>query len=427
MIEIIPENGQLISQDVSLRPGTYYLPDGLTIAASQITVEGNGAVLIGEKCSGRGLSLRGQHHVTIQNVGLQGYYHGLYADDCHHLTIDHCQVRQTAEVAANSQFLNIWLPAGQAYGGGILLHRVQHSRLSHNDLQHQMNGLLTYHCHQLSVTENLANYCSGFGFHLYDTSYSQFEANYADYCCRYEPRGVSHGHLGADAAGFVLVYGSSHNVFRGNYARLGGDGFFVAGLPPGATRPVGCDNNLFEENDGSYSPNIAFEATFCQGNTFRNNKANHCNYGFWLGFSHDNLLENNGLVGNRQAGIGVENGFDMIVHRNQFRHNQHAILLWSKYVADFAQAVPENDTSRDWLIEENEFNNNWVGIRIAANQDHGLRPLPAGTPPTPRPHHHTIRHNQLHNNRLAIELGQTDNTDLDNNDLNGNGLNLKQW
>jgi hypothetical protein len=65
---------------------------------------------------------------------------------------------------------------------------------------------------------------------------------------------------------------------------MGGDGFFLAGMIP-AYEYAECDNNLFEDNDGSYSPNNAFEATFSQGNIFRSNLANFSSYGFWLGFS----------------------------------------------------------------------------------------------------------------------------------------------
>jgi parallel beta-helix repeat protein len=96
-------------------------------------------------------------------------------------------------VEPNTLFLDIWLPAEKAYGGGILLCRVKESLIAENDLQHQMNGLLAYHCRYLTVRSNVANYSSGFGFHLYDTSDSLYEDNYADFCCRYEPRASATG------------------------------------------------------------------------------------------------------------------------------------------------------------------------------------------------------------------------------------------
>ncbi|MBZ0289851.1 MAG: right-handed parallel beta-helix repeat-containing protein, partial [Anaerolineae bacterium] len=274
--------GMVITQDTKLTPGVYYLPDGITIAADGVTLDGGGAVIVGHQRQGRGVEIQGKNRVTIKNLRVRDFYHGIYARNCQQLTIDHCQITSTAEVEPNTIFLDIWLKADAAYGGGVLLWNVQDSTISANDLQHQMNGLLTYGCNRLTVKENTASYNSGFGMHLFATSDSLFEENFVDYCCRWQPRGGRTGHMGADATGFLIVSGSCDNVFRRNYARLGGDGFFMAGLNPQFEyRP--CNNNLFEENDASYSPNIGFEATFCQDNTFKNNTANYCNYGFWLG------------------------------------------------------------------------------------------------------------------------------------------------
>ncbi len=421
---IIPEDGLVITKDTIFQPGVYLLPRGISIAADHVTLDGNGSVLVGGGGNGRGLSVDGHDGVTIKNLILRDYYHGIYARRCRELTITGCRVNGTAEVPANTIFLDIWKTAVEAYGGGIFLWEVTGSTIRGNDLQHQMNGLLAYHCRQIKVEENNASYCSGFGFYLHRTSQSLFLENYADFCCRYHPRNRGTGHMGADAAGFVIVLNSSRNLFRRNYARMGGDGFFLSGLTP-KEEHVGCDENLFEENDGSYSPNIAFEATFSRGNIYRNNQANHSNYGFWLGFSREFELENNQVWRNRQAGVAVENGFGMAVRGNDFRFNEHGVLLWSKYVATFAKSVPENDTSRDWLIEENQFVGNNKAIRVAADQDHGIRPLPPGTPPTPRPHHHTIRRNRIQESRIGIETVHCDETFLEENTFLDNGEEIR--
>ena len=414
----VPEDGAEIHGDVTLAPGVYWLPAGLIIAADNLTLDGNGATLIGPLGQGIGLRLQGRQNVTIRNLQLQNYYHGIAATGCTGLRIESCQCHGSAEVTANTVFLDIWRPAAEAYGGAIFLNEVRDSVIVDNDLQHQMNGLLTYHSHNLTVTGNNASYSSGFGFHLYDTSHSHYADNYADYCCRYQPREGGQGHLGADAAGFLILYGSSHNQFWRNKARLGGDGFFLAGLTP-AGEHRGANHNLFAANDGSYSPNIAFEGTFSEGNIYRGNIANYCNYGFWLGFSSRCTLEENQLWRNRQAGIAVENGVGMTVRGNAFHHNGHGILLWSKHVANFAAAVPENDTSRDWFIEHNQFSDNQIGIRIAAHQDHGLRPLPTTQRLAPAPRRHTIQYNQLYGHRVAIDLLGAIETELEGNQFAG--------
>jgi parallel beta-helix repeat protein len=406
----IPTNGMIINQDTIFQPGVYNLPDGITIAADGITVDGNGALLVGNNHTGRGISVLNQAGVTLKNLRVQEYYHGIYCQDCQDLTITGCQVAATAEILYNTIFLDIWLPLEKAYGGGICLAGVKDSRVLNNDLQHQMVGLLSYNCRNLTVKSNVANYCSGWGFHLYDTCDSLYEENCADFCCRWEPRGERKGHMGADAAGFLILYRSSNNIFRRNQARLGGDGFFLAGLSP-AMEPVPCNGNLFEENDGSYSPNIAFEATFSANNIYRRNYANHCNYGFWLGFSRDGVLEENQMVGNVRAGIATENGINFQVNHNLFKDNDHGVLLWSHPVPEFLEVFPENNTSHHWKIDENSFIHNNKAVRISEDQDHGVR----GIKPTSgqekllryQPHHHAICQNKFEDNRLGIEAIST--------------------
>ena len=419
----IPKNGMVITQDTVLDPGVYYLPDGITVDADGVTLDGNGALIVGAERARRGVSVRGHKGVTIKNLHLREYEHGIYASKCPSLTIAACQVASTAEVPANTIFLDIWLPAGQAYGGGILLVDSTEAHIYDNDLQHNMCGLLSYGCQRLDVRGNNASYCSGFGFHLFETSDSVYEDNCADYCCRWEPRGERRGHMGADAAGFLIIHNSSRNLFRRNLARLGGDGFFLAGLSP-RFEPVPCNDNRFEENDSSYSPNIAFEATFSSGNVWVNNYANFCNYGFWLGFSSNGVVENNLISNCRQAGIATEMGFNFQVRGNTFRENEHGILLWSKHIPEFLGPCPHNDNSYAWNIEQNTFIHNGKGVRIAANQDHGIRPykVPQGQDPTRfcRPHDHTIQGNTFQDNRLAIEALYTDRTIQQDNLFGGN-------
>lgn len=425
-----PRDGMVIRESCRLAEGTYILPHGLHIEGANVILDGAGATLIGPASDTCGITAYHADGLTLANLRIRGYKHGVSVTDSKGLTITDCDISGTAEIPANTIFLDIWKPADEPYGGALLLVRVEDTVVRANLLLHQQNGVLAYHCRRLRVQGNNASYCSGFGFHLYDTSDSIFEGNHADYCCRFEPRegGLHFGHMGADAAGFVAVRGSSRNVFRRNAARLGGDGFFLAGMgPDGVLR--GCDDNLFEENDGSLSPNIAFEATFCQRNVFRRNFADRCNFGFWLGFSASSRLEDNRMVMNRQAGIAVENGRGFRVSGNTFQANGHGLLLWSHYVEQFAQALPDRLTSGEWQIEGNTLTRNGKGIRIAANQDHGIRPGPEADLARMelRPRQHRIIGNDIQDNRIGIELFCTDDTVIERNILNRNvEANLRQ-
>lgn len=419
----------VIRRNTQLRPGTYVLPAGLTIAADNVTLDGGGALLVGSNRQGAGIVVRGRENVTIRDVRIREFGHGIVAQDVSALRIERCQITSTAEVAANTVFLDIWKAADAAYGGAILLERVSGATIAENDLQHQFAGLLTYHCRRLDVRGNNASYNSGFGIHLFGTCDSVFEENWADFCNRYEPRDAgkpivgaeSAGHMGADAAGFLIVHGSCRNVFRRNFARCGGDGFFLAGRSASG-EPVPCDDNLFELNDASLSPNIAFEATFSRGNVFRSNWADRCNYGFWLGYGTDYVLEGNRMLFNRQAGVAAEHAVGCVVRRNDFQGNGHGALLWTRYLKDFYDGMPENRSTRGWLIEHNTFARNGVAIAIRADRDHGIRPVPeeeSGRPEL-RPRDNAIRHNDIQDNRVGVHLLCADGTLIEQNKLNAN-------
>jgi parallel beta-helix repeat protein len=417
-------NGLTIKQDTKLEPKVYLLPEGITIDSDNMVLDGHGATIIGtDKTASQGIKVSGRKNITIKNLRILNYYHGISIQKSTGIEICNCTITLTTEIQSNTLFLDIWKPAADSYGGAIFLEQVTDTKIHDNDLQHQMNGILSYQCRNLDVTNNLANYCSGFGFHLFETSDSTYTNNYADYCCRYYLSN-SGSHLGADAAGFLIIHKSCNNVFRKNFVRLGGDGFFLAGLTPDGI-DVGCNNNLFQENDASYSPNNAFEGVFSKGNIYQNNKANHSNYGFWLGFSSDCTLKDNQIYNNRQAGIAVENGIDFKVLNNDIQNNGHGILIWTRSY-DFLKSVPDmNATSRDWLIEGNRLVQNKKAIRIAANQDHGVRGLNEGMSSI-TPHHHIIQNNEIRNNVIGIELENVKDTQTDQNILDNPGSNFSE-
>jgi parallel beta-helix repeat protein len=416
-------NGLRIHQDTQLEPKAYLFPEGITIDADNVILDGRGATIIGMDQTGQGIRVSSRKNVTIKNLRILNYFHGISIKQSQGIEISHCKITATAEIPSNTLFLDIWKPAADTYGGAIFLEQVTDTKIHHNDLGHQMNGLLCYQCKELDVNNNIASYCSGFGFHLFETCDSTFADNYADFCCRYHLSEAG-AHLGADAAGFLIVFKSCHNVFRKNYARLGGDGFFLAGLTPDGI-DVGCNNNLFVENDASYSPNNAFEGVFSKGNTYQGNKANHSNYGFWLGYSTDCTVRDNQIYHNRQAGIAVENGVGFKILDNDIQNNAHGLLVWTRFY-DFLKKVPNiNETSSDWRIERNTLLRNKKGIRIAANQDHGVRPLEGERSPTP-PRYFMIQDNEIRENMIGLELKNVKNAQINQNVLDNLVANIEE-
>jgi len=421
MKTVTPINGMRITENVRLRPGTYFLPDGLTIAADHVTVDGRGVHLIGPGGHGTGVTLRRRTHVTVTGLALSYYYFGIAAYQCRALTVRDTTVRATAAVPSDTIPLDIWVPLKSAYSTALLFDHVQDSIIAGNDVQHNMNGIGMYDCARMTVQRNYASYAAGFGIQLNGTSDSLCEDNSADFCCRYavqKPgRGIARqGMMGAYAVGFLIVNGANRNVFLRNYARACGDCFFLCSFENTAGRRA--DDNRFEDNDGSNSAGIAFEATFARGTIFRNNRANYSKYGFWLGYSWDSVLENNFAIGSLLAGIAVENGRQSVARGNDLQAGMHGILLWSDWShTQYETSGPGAQTSAHWLIEQNVLLRNQTALRIAAEQDQGTVPLPATkrSVRTRRPHDHCIAHNTIQSNRIGVDLVKCDRTQLRHN------------
>ena len=102
-------DGLTLHTSLTLAPGTYWLPNGLTIAADNVVLEGNGAVLIGSG-EGVGIRMNGRSHLTLRHFTLQNFHHAIAATDCTQLTLSHITSRATSEVTANTSFLDIWQP-----------------------------------------------------------------------------------------------------------------------------------------------------------------------------------------------------------------------------------------------------------------------------------------------------------------------------
>ena len=274
---ITPEDGMLIDSDTTLAPGVYYLPNGVTINADHITLDGNGALLIGKKYQGHGVNINQKTGVTVKNLQVERYYHGIWVNASANVRILNNHVTATHEIAGPDVFLDVWLDRSAAYGGGIFLSGVIDSFVLDNDVQHQQNGVMLYGCNNIEAARNNASYNSGYGILLYESSSNKIDANIADFCCRiyhYNADGEKY-HNGADAAALVIMCSSSGNTITRNRLRSGGDGVFLGGFHKDNVK-VPCNDNVFEHNDGSNSPNIAFEATFSQRNIFRDNRAHNC-------------------------------------------------------------------------------------------------------------------------------------------------------
>lgn len=406
---VTPTDGMTITQDTRLAPGVYVLPRGLTIAADHITLDGGGALIVSQEHTGAAISVEGRQGVTIRNVAISGYYHGVRADHCRDLTIENVRVRDTAEIEGIDTFLYLWTPLEKAYGGAILCHDVRGGAIRGCDLQHQMNGILLYSTEGLIIEKNNASFNSGWGLYLSRSNENTVQDNHFDFCNRLYRRPES-GLIRAEAdtAGIVLVYHSSRNQFLRNTCICGGDGIFVAGYDhKGHQGP--CNDNLFEENDCRYSSNNAVESTFSRGNIFRRNDCSRSNYGFWMGYSWENVIEDNTIEMNHFVGIAIEHGFDFTIRNNRIRQNEEGVRLWTRG-GPVVEHWPGHEVSYDFRLEDNRMEGNRIGFNGYTGDETTDQEC----------HDYHLRGNTIRDNRVGVRFARVHACSVEGNTFAGN-------
>jgi hypothetical protein len=122
---VVPTDGMTITESVRLAPGVYDLPNGITVGADGVTVEGPGALLVGQGHTCVGIRAEGRQNITIRDLAIAGYTHGIRADHCQDVTLENLRVRDTFEIEGIETFLYLWKLIEEAYSGAILLHDVQ--------------------------------------------------------------------------------------------------------------------------------------------------------------------------------------------------------------------------------------------------------------------------------------------------------------
>jgi parallel beta-helix repeat protein len=401
---VVPLDGMRITEDTTLSPGTYTLSQGLVIDADNITLDGTGVFLIGQTQQGAGIIAKGKRGVTLKGISVSGFYHGIRLDHCQDVTIDRVTVRNTAEIEGIDTFLYLWNPIEQAYSGAVILHDVQSGVVRDCDFQHQMNGVLLYACQGIKIEKNNASFNSGWGVYLNASNGNTIEENQLDFCNRVYRRPESGAiRVEADAGAIILVEGSSSNKLLRNSCLCGGDGIYIAGFDfKGGKRS--CSDNLVAFNDCRFSPNNAIESSFSQGNIFRHNDCSQSNYGFWMGYSWDSVLENNTVQFSRQVGIAVEHGHNFIIRNNKIVRNGEGVRLFTRG-GSVLPFWPGWEVSYDFTVEGNLFETNDIGFNGYTG------PEITGYDG----HDYGLIGNTFHDNRTAIRLHRVDDCLIESN------------
>ncbi len=271
-----------ITESTTLERGaTLHRP--IVIGADDITIDGNGATLVGpgrdgdrESFRGVGISGTGRRGVVLENVTVRGFRVGLAITDGVDWTIEGCDVSGNY---TDPSFGWGELPPS----GGIRLVRTRDSRIRNTSGRHNFNA-----CELVDSHGNRIEFCdfsraSNTCLKLWRSTRNRVERCNLSYGIRKLP-GETHAR---DSTGVLLETGSNDNWFWRNDVTHGGDGIFIRALNTWLST-----GNVFIENDTSHANNNGVES-WSPGNIFVRNKANHCSYGFWLGGSDRTVLIGN--------------------------------------------------------------------------------------------------------------------------------------
>lgn len=327
-VSVIPDRYTKETVQPSLYPGLQASPpDGilLEICTDGMALDLSGVVLDGEGASGVGFWIHDCQDVTITHGVLMGFHYGIRAENVRNLTVRDCVVADNTNPLDVGWLPDIEAPVEEGFGGGIYLRNVRDSAIENNLVGNNFNGITLVRCERNVIRGNDASHCGNVGIYLLASCDNEVSDNRAENCIRYTDRFWCDT---ADSAGILLEDGSNHNRIVGNSLRYSGDGFFIRA---GNREP--SNSNLISGNDGSYSPNNAFEAVFSSGNVFVDNVANFSNYGFWLGYSTDTTVRENEIRANRFDGIAIEHGRDNRIEDNHVAGNRNGIRLWSDPMA----------------------------------------------------------------------------------------------
>lgn len=358
-------DGLVIHGDTVLQPGTYTVDDTasdgvIQIAADNVTLEGAGAVIQGTGLRGYAIRMNGHSGLTLRHLTIRGFFYGIRIDDASGVTIEDSDVSGNLK-DTQTEFLDIG--CGGCYGGGILLRNVSSSTIRGNTLTDESTGLeiIGGSGNQVSgnllsegPAENESHQDSCWGIRLEGSTDNVVSDNRADFVDR-ERYGLSSG----DSAGILLVAGAHRNQILSNSITHSGDGFFL-----GNSCARASNDNYVAHNDGSFSPHNAFEATFSSGNVFDHNKADHSDYGFWLGYSHDGRVTGNEIAANASAGIAIEHGHGNEIDHDSVTQSPWGIRLWAADTTCLFVECGTSCPSADYNLHDNTITANSTGLSI---------------------------------------------------------------
>jgi parallel beta-helix repeat protein len=360
----------------------------LVVRGSHLTIDGNGAVLVGPgqvgdlkslEAAGVGIAVEGGTDVTLTNLQVRGFATGLCARRATVLQVTRCNFSDNYDNPKHG-----WgeLPAR----GGIILEKCRQAVIRETQANRVWDGLHLIESDDNLITDNDFSHCANTCAKLWRSSRNRLLNNDLSYGLRID-RAAGEVHA-RDSTCVLIESGSDDNYWYRNNITYGGDGVFIRPLNRWVSR-----GNLFVENDTSYANNNCVES-WSPDNTFIRNKANHGSYGFWLGGSDHTVL-----IGNEAAFNGRPDGFHNAPEAG-FGHGGIVIVggpsshsrIEGNYLHDNfggglvfrgdGASKGEKWRTEHWVVQQNRIENNRFGIWGRWGDAILLPPIVSATTPT---------------------------------------------
>jgi parallel beta-helix repeat protein len=373
-----------ISRDTTLDPRKTY--DAIVITASNVTLDGRGAWLLGPAARkigaipadfrGVAVSAKGASNVRLRNVNARGWETGLKVQNGAGWRIEQCNFSDNFHDPSFG-----WGENGRR--GGIVLDLVERSTIVQCRANRVWDACVLVNSSDNIVEDNDFSHTSNTALKLWTSSRNRVRRNNLSYGLRKDP-GEVHAR---DSTCVLMESGSNDNRLEGNNCTHGGDGIFIRVLNGWVST-----GNVLEGNDCSYANNNGFEA-WSPRNIYRHNKANYCSYGFWLGASDQTVLD-----GNEASHNGDPHGFHNSPHLPGAGHAGIVFMFGPS-----SHTICRNNT----CVE-----NNGAGIAVIGDMESKGRKWKA--------HHWIVERNRLEKNRWGLFLEQAEWLDLAANLISNN-------
>ena len=350
--------GASVRGEVKVCPGRYRIRDKaevgvMVVAASGTRIDLTGVTIesgdtVPSQFTGIGILSRGVDSVTVRGGRVRGFRYGIRLEGGrgHRVSGVDLSGSRTQRLASTPErfdetdWLDIFHPdTFETYGAGLYLKRTRGASVSGVIARGSQNGIGLFESREAWIADNDVSGNSGWGIHLWKSARNVIVRNKADHNVRCESAAYRRG---CDSAALLLREQSDSNLVAENDLTWSGDGFFLSGQ---RSLVVPSISNMVIRNDASHAWHNGFESTFSSWNTFFENRADSADYGFWLGYSRDNVVRGNLLLGIRTAAIAIEHGAESEIAANTIIGGATGIRLFIR--------EPDDELSQGYRIDDN--------------------------------------------------------------------------